>query len=61
MELFVRWDGRLQSQKRLLEPTMSMKTNGLRGNSMLGAKILSDSIKSSYIVARTAEWGKEIN
>jgi hypothetical protein len=59
MELVVRWDGCLQSQKMPLEPTMYMKTKGLRGNLMLERKILSDSIKSSYIVARKMEWGNK--
>jgi hypothetical protein len=58
MERFVRWNGRLQSQKVPVEPTMYMKTQGLRGNSRLAAKILSDSIKSGYSARGQAEWEK---
>jgi hypothetical protein len=41
-----------------MEPTMCMKTQGLRGNTMPGLKILSDSIKSSYIGNGKAKRGK---
>lgn len=50
-----RLEGNFHARKMPAEPTMCMKTQELRGNSMFGRRILSDSIKDSYIVASKTE------